>query len=232
MPGTPFDRADTFTQEQLAVSEAAATPGFQVTYYSASQAEIYFQDFLVDELVSLDYQLVTNRRPLYGYASSLFDVVADGNSIVQGSFTINYIDSNYVMIIAQAIKDRQLEVYSDDYAEFPFIEELDRLITATRNGSGIEVRKVENMVRGLGNKEFLEFAAARRNKKLDVGPIDLNSQTPFDIFLVVGDTSDPEVPYGTTRTLHQVFLTGQAQRIVADSSVILERYNFIAREMR
>ena len=88
--------------KQLARQAAPYKP----QYYSGSQAQIYFQDVLIDEIVNIQYTTVTNKTPIYGYASELFDTVASGNLLVQGTFTINFIEASYLSIVAVAIAER------------------------------------------------------------------------------------------------------------------------------
>lgn len=83
---------------------------YTTQYFSGSQAQIYFNDVLIDEISNIQYTTITNKAPIYGYASELFDTLAAGNLIIQGSFTINYIEAGYLPIIAMAMLERKFAV--------------------------------------------------------------------------------------------------------------------------
>lgn len=72
---------------------------YDLEYFDASQAQLYIGDVWVDEVVALQYQCSQNKQPIYGYASQLYDDVAAGQVLVQGSFTINYKEQGYLWAI-------------------------------------------------------------------------------------------------------------------------------------
>jgi len=73
-------------------------------YFSGAQVAIYIGDVLIDEVTSMSYAVTQSRTPLYGYASRLFDAVAEGNVIVQGQFTINFKEAGYLWLVLQRYK--------------------------------------------------------------------------------------------------------------------------------
>ena len=77
---------------------------YDVEYFTGSQASIYIGDVLVDEVESIAWNLQQSKQPVYGYASQLFDAVIRGNVLVQGQFTVNFIDNGYLFaILARAL---------------------------------------------------------------------------------------------------------------------------------
>ena len=50
----------------------------------------------IDELAGISYNVIDSATPIYGYSSRLFDAVAPGQKLVQGSFVINVRESNYL----------------------------------------------------------------------------------------------------------------------------------------
>ena len=75
-------------------------PGiYNVDYYSGAQVGIFIGDILVDEVTSMQYMVRQSRRPLYGYADTLYRAMAKGQVIVQGQFTINFKEAGYLWVI-------------------------------------------------------------------------------------------------------------------------------------
>lgn len=104
----PFKFDDPEKESKAPQANKSSRPApYTPQYYSGSQAQIYFNDVLIDEISNIQYTTITNKTPIYGYASELFDTIAAGNLIVQGSFTINYIEAGYLPIIAMAMLERK-----------------------------------------------------------------------------------------------------------------------------
>ncbi len=75
-------------------------PGiYNIEYFSGSQVACYIGDIWVDEITSMQWSVRQSKQPLYGYASTLFDTVAKGQVIVQGSFTINFKEAGYMWLV-------------------------------------------------------------------------------------------------------------------------------------
>jgi len=240
MASTPLDRAgdngDLFAPPEAVARltpEEASAESVVLEYFTGSQASIYFDDYLIDEVVSIEYSLVTNRRPLYGYGSMVFDTVADGNTLVQGSFVINYVEANYVNIIAQAIKDRKdrLNKEPPPLARFGFGDQSVDGLTDE------QLQDVVNQIRGMSNADFIGFAdfykkdaANRKGTDQSKLPTTTASHMPFDIWVGVGDDRET-AGHITTRQLKEVYLIGQSHAIRSNGQPIQEAYSFIAREI-
>lgn len=68
----------------------------QGTYFTMTQARMYIGDIFIDELNFCQFVLQNNKIPIYGYASRDFDDIAQGKSLVQGQFGINFISEGYL----------------------------------------------------------------------------------------------------------------------------------------
>jgi len=73
-------------------------------YYSGSQITVWFGNILLDDVNSIEWARSQNKRPIYGYASQQFDVVANGTVLIQGNFTINFRQRGYLSAIVNEIK--------------------------------------------------------------------------------------------------------------------------------
>lgn len=88
------------------MSTESSRPGiYNVEYFSGAQTAIYIGDVWVDEITSISFQVSQHRRPLYGYASELFDDVAEGTVLVSGNFTINFKEAGYLWLVLNRYKE-------------------------------------------------------------------------------------------------------------------------------
>jgi hypothetical protein len=72
------------------------TSVYDQEYFSGSQVNIYIGDVLIDEVTALSVSVHQKKRPIYGYASQLFDNVSCGTVLVEGQFQINFKESGYL----------------------------------------------------------------------------------------------------------------------------------------
>lgn len=82
-------------------------PNFgQGTYFTMTQARMYIGDLFIDELNGLQFALQDNKIPIYGYASRYYDAMAQGKSLVQGQFMINFISEGYLVSALRRYRDQ------------------------------------------------------------------------------------------------------------------------------
>lgn len=77
---------------------------FPESYFSGCDVSIYFGDVWVDEIVSMTFSLAEQIQPLYGYNSYVYDDVARGTRIIQGSFRLNFKEANYLQKVIEQCK--------------------------------------------------------------------------------------------------------------------------------
>lgn len=208
---------------------------YKTYYYSGGQAQIYYDDVFLDEISSLTFSTVTNKTPLYGYSSTYFDTVAKGNILIQGNFVINFVNSNYLSIIAESIRQRkELQQSIDENGLLvrpnPVLENLGAVLG--NKMTAFQTQQAINQIRGLGNREFARLAdeIARGQSPVNYADDKFYSLKPFEIFAVFGDETDPKANH-TARKIKEVYLTGQAQVVNSSGEVIQEQYSFIARDI-
>lgn len=81
------------------VPEFIAPNTGQGTYFTMTQARMYIGTMFIDELSGLQFVLQDNKIPIYGYASRYYDAIAQGKSLVQGQFAINFISEGYLYTV-------------------------------------------------------------------------------------------------------------------------------------
>lgn len=85
-----------------------------VRYYSSVDADIYFGNMFIDEVVSVAWQVQQNAMPIFGYNSYTFDDMAVGNRIVSGQFAVNYTQSNYLTKVLNDLTKISRKMYGED----------------------------------------------------------------------------------------------------------------------
>lgn len=203
-------------------------------YYSGAQAQIYFEDVFIDEMTSLQFTTVTNKAPIYGYHSIYFDTVAEGNLIIQGSFSINFVQAGYLPIISAAIYDQK---FGDNGAIGRIGDQFrtDETSLSPDAKESARFREVQafNQVRNMGNLQFRKLAQQRTLEQMKQGiffPEKFYNLPPFDIYAIFGDYTNTNANH-TVRVIRNVHLTGQAQTIISNGQPVEEAYTFIARDI-
>ncbi|MGC1582141.1 MAG: hypothetical protein WA766_11690 [Candidatus Acidiferrales bacterium] len=68
-------------------------------YFTITGARIYIGNLFIDELNMIQYALQDNAVPVYGYASRFYDALAQGRSLVQGQFALNFVSEGYLYTV-------------------------------------------------------------------------------------------------------------------------------------
>lgn len=147
-------------------------------YFTSSQTSIYIGDVLIDEITNLEVSVSQRKQPIYGYASQLFDKVAKGIVQVQGSFSINFKESAYLVTVLDRYKTFQNGFDFTETTPFLSAESFSKGIPgkgATQDGTkGVLARRnieqveqgkklVDSVVEGkingrsITNEEFTQF---------------------------------------------------------------------------
>jgi len=206
----------------LASEQKRTISTYKTYYYCGGQAEIYLNDVLIDELNSLMFNTITNRSPIYGYASQLFDTVVKGNLIIHGTLTVNFIEAGYLNIIAQHLWDRSAP--PNDLGISLRDSDLD---TSTE----FRARQTINQIHQLGNKEFKKLATDLNKKQNGSHQVTrFDKIPPFDIYAVFGNHRDPDANH-TVKHIKGVYLTGESMVVEASGQPIMEQYSFIAHDI-
>lgn len=85
-----------------------------VQYYSSLDADILFGGIFIDEVVNISWQVQQNAMPIFGYNSYTFDDIAVGSRLVQGSFTINFTEANFLTRVLQTMTTISRKMYGED----------------------------------------------------------------------------------------------------------------------
>jgi len=67
---------------------------FPQEHFSGCDVQVSFEGQLLGDIMSLNFQLQEQIRPIYGYSSRVYDALAIGNRIVTGSLVLAFSTSN------------------------------------------------------------------------------------------------------------------------------------------
>ena len=71
-------------------------PFYDFEYFAGSNVIVKVNSQACLEAAAISYNYMDSKQPIYGYSSQLFDAVAPGQKLVQGSIVINYVYDNYL----------------------------------------------------------------------------------------------------------------------------------------
>ena len=226
-------------------------------FYSGSQITVWFGNILIDDINSIQWARTQNKRPIYGYASQMFDAVANGTVLIQGNFSVNFRQVGYITAVMEEIKDIYKTITggktSEEKAQFDLNgwPQLRQVIgTHLKNGTFGPTTSQE--IKDIGNSpDFLQLvkiyedtiwgdvSAITKNGNLKQTAPDVAQAevipNGFNILVTYGNTSGASVQsisdelQSTTKSLNGVHLMGESQVIQVGGQPVQEQYNFIAR---
>lgn len=220
-----------------------ATQNFGYEYHSGANCIIAINDAVIAEVVGISYNVMDSMAPIYGYSSRLFDAVAPGQKLVQGSFVINYTKPNYIYTLAKLGAQKTQDLLIEN--EIEALKQLndESLKQELQNAAQAEKAKGEILKEmSKGNKQpedTLRKIQAQQNfywgeQENTSGERELVAKDPT----LIGPTRLEIFFGGDSRRsckhmveIHGVFIIGHASAIQIDENVILEEYNFIGRDL-
>lgn len=176
---------------------------FLKRYYSNIDAEIYVNGNWAEDISSIQWDISQQTTPLYGYNSYIFDDVAQGARLINGSFTIEF------------TKPRIIDELIKSYIPIKSGTSISSYEDTRESLSTIKVKLNEN------GKEITSNDAYQ--------PI--WSQGSFDIDILCGEyetaSGDP-----VHIILKDCYITGCRSMRNKDGGVAEELYSFIARDFK
>jgi hypothetical protein len=79
-------------------------------YFTGAQVRVYFGHILIDEIASIEWAGSSTKRPVYGYASTQFDAVAQGQFLIQGNFIIPFKEVGFMYAIRNELNNKDAYV--------------------------------------------------------------------------------------------------------------------------
>ena len=197
---------------------------YQYDFFSGANIGIYFGETRLVEIVGVEFTLTQTKRPIYGWASQLYDGVSDGIVQCVGSMYLNFRQAH---LMTSLIDNAQKPIISDDTGDPEILlgDSLSDLL-----GGSLEY--FENLEEGIWGPEEQPYNPTPTRKL----PTSAMSRRPdahgkgLRIWITYGDYFGNNGA-NTIRTLHGVHITGFGQTVEINGNPVLEAYNFLARQV-
>lgn len=219
---------------------------FDSRYYSGADVRLYFENIYFNDAVNIQYQVLEQVMPVYGYASYTADRMLRGSRIIQGAFTINFKRGFYLYSLLENLNKptnpltrKGIANKNADDTLINTPSDYEGVLTAINTKNRVEV------VNSFKEKFWNNLNNTTPEKEGDTNkPLLDTGSVGFDIYIKYGnpdlnnkeDEIDPETGYtikdiGTMEVLKGVQLTG-VNKIIDDSGrPILESYNFMCKDL-
>lgn len=226
--------------------EFVAPNNWQGTYFTMTQARLYIGRVFIDELNGLQFTLQNNKIPIYGYASRDYDAIAQGKSLVQGQFTINFVSEGYLYVTLQDYINN-----GSDGSTVPSVQDdsqtkLNDLVAKLQNPDpkwtpgmvDTAVNNINAYVNGLGSTSLTTAKGAAKTSQKTINnsilglaggdfPNAVYQDIGFDIVL-----SFTGADRMVTRLIQDCHLISNESILDHSGTPILDSYGFIARRLR
>ena len=217
---------------------------FPEEYFSGCDVSIYFGDTWVDEIVSLNFAMVEQLQPIYGYNSLVYDDMAKGTRIVQGSFRLNFKESGYLRNVLKKYTQTQNSsraYMSHPQNRVPAQETFESLPDNTVDISGylkffpekdwpMIAEKFQRAAWG-SRAEIGTESSLERYNFFNVNNKGFNIIITYGIPNGQGGPSSANLTRGTFHKIVGVHISTVNQVVNPDGSPVFEDYEFIAKDL-
>jgi len=196
---------------------------FGFEYFCGANVIVSVNSMPILEAAGISYEARDSKMPIYGYSSRHYDAVAAGQVIVSGTLLVNYVHQDYLF---RAIELSTGGSAADDVASDPVSgvgADLTGMVSDyAQSQAFVESMKSQYWNSGLTQNTF--------------SPI-VNSHNPFDISggvdltIAFGQQSAGRPAGKTAVLLVDVHFTGRSKAIRIDEDVVVEAYDFFARDV-
>lgn len=215
---------------------------FSADYFSGADMRVYFGNTWIDELTQLQFNLVENVAPIFGYASYTFDAVARGSRQVQGTFRINFKEAYYLHSITNRLElETRQRQSSDNNLRAAGSVNVEQLLSRAGNQSEAEFERLaqqfEESLWGASTDNNMQTRANTRGSDsyfYPAGPREQLAKNGFNILILYGPYDVNQRTPGVSVTAHSITgvqLTGVQQVVDGSGQPIQEEYSFIARDL-
>jgi hypothetical protein len=211
-------------------------------YFSGANISVAIGKSKIEEAVGISYNVMDSKQPIYGYSSVLFDAVAPGQILVQGSLAINFVTSNYLF---HSIMGDRAAVAGVTSSTIAAVKPPEELITPPKNSNRRDVL-LKQLTKAMKDKDEKRTLSIINELKADLMPSLAEEEMeklvtvskspllagPVNITIRFGAERDSELgaPEGVhTINIVSAYFIGRASTIQIDENVILEEYPFFAR---
>ena len=171
---------------------------------------------VLEDATAVQFTLSQGKKPIYGYASQLFDAIADGVVIVHGRIWLNFVHQGYLRLLLEAAKDGQMLTGTN----FLRSSRLDTTNIALTSENLVAHVKNENLA------DIQEQTSEDRRSKLEPRP---DERSPVNITI---DYGSPAERYDVPRKIiYECHFVAEGQELNISGQPIMEWYEFIAKRV-
>ena len=116
-------------------------------YFNGCDVSVYFGDVWVDDIAAIQFRVSEEVQPIFGYNSYVWDAVARGKRLVQGSFRIHFRESNYLnkILMRQHLTKSNLDFWKREALERISPEEMDETMLLYQNDPQLIKSQLKNI---------------------------------------------------------------------------------------
>jgi hypothetical protein len=217
-------------------------------YFTGSQASIFMGDVWIDDILDWQCSIGANATPIYGYGQTFFQHAAQGRVLVQGSFTINFKEPNYIFAALAKYKVGQSAIRSSNtpFAAVANITEskyedkrktLDDFFYQDKDTGIFNARSQRNSLDDESITGTVYNNINEKSRLLNIEGISNTSEEGLHNDFAV-PLFDIKIGYGVqldSNTIGEkilgIKLIGKGKVIMANGEPIKETYNFFARNI-
>lgn len=185
---------------------------------SGAQIRVKFgSNTIVEDATAVQFTLSQGKKPIYGYASQLFDAIADGVVIVHGRIWLNFIHQGYLRLLLEAAKDGGQSLTGTNFSRK---ERLRPANVALTSGNLLEHVKKTNFDTQQGLTERTED-----DRRLRPRP---DERPSVDITIDYGNPDFYDVP---RKVIYECHFLAEGQELNISGQPVMEWYEFIAKRV-
>lgn len=197
-------------------------------YFCGANVTIRVDGFPILECAGLSYSIAETKRPIYAYHSRLYDAVARGQVLVQGSILVNYVHQDYLFKATELAKSRSLQdpVLPQDLA-IRSLRSVNPLGTKVDPTIENYIDYIENQKAAYWNTSISPSSNSKYNNTYNLH----DGGNGYTIEIIFGEQSNVYPNGQTALIIHGVAFTGRGTAIQIDSETIVEQYSFLGRNV-
>lgn len=88
------------------IAPGAGKITYEADWFSGCQIQVYMGDILIDNAVSISYQVNSQKIPFYGFGSEYYRFTAQGPLLITGQLVIAFKESGYLLLPAKRFHNR------------------------------------------------------------------------------------------------------------------------------
>lgn len=207
---------------------------YSYEYFSGANTVVTFDGQPSLEVGAIQFNLIDSAIPIYGYNSRLFDAVAPGQVLIQGSFVINFVHPDYLWYAVKQgrktggkpLTEFELASVGNPWQEKPEGATFNPVArSAAEVIQDVDVNDPAQLsrVRGLLESDIWGPSTPQQLGIATSGAKDVGLLGPFDIRIHYADFYEV--------LINSAFIVGRGQAIEINEHVIVEEYSFFARTL-